>query len=102
MKHSSKIKLVSKSYSVDPIGQRIAADVLTEVWCDVKSISGQEFASAGANGIKPYLVFMVWESEYKGELELMHNNELYSIYRTYSRDDGRIELYTQKRVGVNE
>jgi len=102
MKHSSKIKLISKTYVVDAIGQRVATDTLKEIWCDVKSVSGQEFAQAGSEGIKPKFVFAVWESEYNEETELMYDNVAYSIYRTYSRDDGRIELYTQKRVGVNE
>lgn len=102
MKHSSKINLVSKTYVVDAIGQRIATDVLKEIWCDFKSVSGQEFAQAGANGIKARFVFAIWEKEYNNETELIFDGVAYSIYRTYSRDDGRIELYTEKRVGVDE
>jgi len=102
MKHSSKIKLISKTYTTDAIGQKIATDVLKEVWCDVKSISAQEFANSGVIGIKPQFVFCVWSKEYAEETELIYNNVAYSIYRTYLRDDGRIELYTEKKVGVNE
>lgn len=102
MKHSSKVKLVSKTYVTDTIGQRIATDTLREVWCDVKSVSGQEFAQAGANGIKAKFVFAIWEKEYHEESELIFNGVAYSVYRTYSRDDGRIELYTEERVGVDE
>lgn len=102
MKHSSKIKLISKTYTTDLIGQRVPLISMREIWCDVKSVTGQEFANSGVNGIKAEFVFSVWMAEYNNETELMFNDVAYSIYRTYLRDDGRIELYVQKRVGVNE
>ena len=38
-------------------------------------------------------------TEYEGQMRVKYGNDIYSIYRSYVRDDGRIELYTEKRVG---
>ena len=99
MKHSSKVKLIEKTYTVDSIGQRVPQDILHEVWCDVKSISAKEFANGNLIGIKPDYVISIWQNEYHNEAECIYQDIYYSIYRTYLKDDGRIELYVEKRVG---
>lgn len=94
-----QIKLISKTYTVDAIGNRQATTTYKEVFCDVKSVTSQEFANAGQIGIKPSDVFIIWAHEYEGNEEVLADGEIYSIYRTYKREDGRIELYTEKRIG---
>lgn len=94
-----KLKLVSKTYSQDEIGNTTSVDVEKEIWANVRSVYSSEFANAGELGIKAALIFSLWENDYSGEELISYNSNNYSVYRTYVRSDGRIELYTEKKVG---
>ena len=52
------------------------------------------------NGLKPDQKFIVRAFEYFDEDEIEFGEKRYSIYRSYRRDDGFVELYTEKKVGV--
>ena len=65
----------------------------------VESISMNEFYQAGMQGFKPEYRMTVWLNEYSGQDILSYNDKIYSIYRTYRTDDGRIELYVTERKG---
>lgn len=52
--------------------------------------------------MKPEFRFMIWQTEYDGEETLEYNDAVYSIYRTYLRDDGRVELYVTLKKGDEE
>lgn len=95
-----KISLISiLNTSADSIGQVVITEQSTDVYADITSISQSEFMQAGQIGLKPDLRFDIWETEYNGETILEYNSIRYSIYRTYMKTNGRIELYTEKRVG---
>lgn len=83
----------------DALGQIVMDDSKSPVYADVESITQAEFMSAGQIGLRPELRFKVWRSEYHGESIVKYNGILYSIYRTYEAQDGRIELYAERRVG---
>lgn len=97
-----KLELVSHIYETDDIGNIISQDVVTELFGNIRSVYGTEFFESGQNGIKSAKIFTIWQSEYRNEEELLYDSEMYSIYRTYARKDGRIELYTEKKVGIIE
>jgi SPP1 family predicted phage head-tail adaptor len=99
MNRAKKIALQTKTYTVDAIGQRIPTVVDKPVFAYVRSASQSEFFNAGEDGLKPDKVFDVRMTEYANETELKYGGDTYVIYRTYLRDDGRIELHTEKRVG---
>lgn len=99
MNIAEKIYLQTIAYSVDSIGQRKPTISETAVFALVESVGMNEFFQAGEMGLKPDLKFVVRLMEYSGEANLRYGTEIYSIYRTYRRKDGRVELYTQKRVG---
>lgn len=99
MNNTYKIGLVAKTYASDSIGNMIESRTISDVFATVSSISAKEFFESGADGLKPDLKFVMREFEYGGQDEIIHNNVEYSIYRTYSREDGFIELYTEKKVG---
>lgn len=73
----------------------------TDVYARVESVSASEFFDAGQNGLKPEYRFTVSAWEYGDEEELSYNGRLYSIYRTYRRSLDLIELYAERKVGVN-
>lgn len=99
MNRAKKISLHTVSYTEDALGQRIPTIVLKPVFAYVRSASQSEFFEAGVDGLKPDKVFDVLMTEYDRETELTYDSEVYSVYRTYLRDDSRMELHTEKRVG---
>lgn len=99
MNIAETIYLQTLAYTVDSIGQRTATVSEKAVFAKVESISMSEFFQAGVTGLKPDLKFTVWLTEYEGQENLRYGTDVYSVYRSYRRKDGRIELYTQKRVG---
>lgn len=99
MNIAEKIYLLTIAYAIDAIGQRKETASETPVFAMVESISMSEFFQAGEIGLKPDLKFTIWLTEYEGQENLRYKSDIYSIYRTYRRKDGRVELYAQKRVG---
>ena len=99
MNRAKKIKLISNAYTCDSIGQFVPTESEKSVFAIVRSASQSEFFNAGENGFKPDKVFDVLMTEYEGQMRVKYGNDIYSIYRSYVRDDGRIELYTEMRVG---
>lgn len=74
-----------------------AGDVSTtpnkrKVFADKVSIGQNEFYQAHRSGLKPELRFNIRSSEYLGEMRLKFNNTVYSIMRTYDKQDGIMEL----------
>ena len=98
----SKIKLITRTFTTDSIGQSIPMPITTDVIADVSSISQSEFMQAGQIGLKPEYQFRIWEKEYGGQRQLEYEDKVYSVYRTYRAKDGRVELYTEERIGEND
>lgn len=100
MNQAAKIALLKSEYSQDSIGQWTETHEDKNVFAYVSSVSMAEFYNAGLQGFKPEYRFLVWRTEYDGEELLTYNSKTYAIYRTYERDDGRIELYVTERKGA--
>lgn len=102
MNHAHKITLLTSKYTQDAIGQWVKTVEETDVFGYVSSVTMSEFYQAGMQGFKPDFRITIWMTEYHDEEELVYNDKVYSIYRTYIRDDGRIELYVTERKGDEE
>ncbi len=102
MNRAAKIALLKKEYEQNSIGEWIETYTKTNVFAYVESISMNEFYQAGQQGFKPEFRFLTWATEYAGEEDLEYNEKVYTIYRTYSRDDGRVELYVTLKKGDEE
>lgn len=72
-----------------------------EVFCEVHSITRQEFFDAGRNGLNPSLMFTVAKVDYHGEKTIIYEGNGYGVYRTYATDDDYIELYAERKGGTN-
>ena len=73
--------------------------VLRKVLADKASITQQEFFNAEGDrgiGIKPKLCMRIRSFEYKGEKLC---GVIYSVYRTFDRQDGITELYLSPKAG---
>lgn len=99
MNNTYLIGLVAKTYVADSIGNMVETETISNVYANISSISAKEFFDGGQNGLKPDLKFIVREFEYSSQDTIRHNGCEYSVYRTYSREDGFVELYTEKKVG---
>lgn len=100
MDRSKVITLVSQTYEYDAIGQKKPVESLSEVFCDIQSVSMSEFIAAGTIGIKPDYKITMNRYDYNGELELIIDGTRYGVYRTYTYRTDDIELYVEKKAGV--
>lgn len=71
-----------------------------EVFATVESVGQKEFFAAAQTGFKAEYKITVWQSDYEGQNIVELNNQRYSVYRTYLRNDEHIELYLTSKVGV--
>lgn len=99
MNLAEKISLLTSEYVQDELGQWTETQTKTDVFAIVSSVTMSEFFQAGMQGMKPEYRMTVWMNEYGGQENLEYNEKNYTIYRTYRRDDGRIELYVTERKG---
>ena len=99
MNQAQKIKLISKTYAISAIGISVAVESKVSTFAIKHSVSQTEFYNAGQQGFKPEARFDIYQTEYSGEDELEANGERLTIYRTFEREDGRVELYATKRKG---
>ncbi|MBQ5825170.1 MAG: phage head closure protein [Clostridia bacterium] len=99
MNLAEKIALISTEYTQDDIGQWIEERTETDVFAIVESVTMSEFYQAGMQGFKPEYRMTVWMTEYNGQNLIEYNDKTYTVYRTYRRDDGRMELYVTERKG---
>lgn len=100
MDRSNVATLISATYTKDLIGQPIPTYQERTVFCDIGSVSGSEWAEAGRNGIKAELRIVMNRYEYEGEKECAVDGIRYGIYRTYIGKGESIELYLERKAGV--
>lgn len=76
------------------------AEEKTEAFAEVESISQSEFFAAAQNGYKAQYKISIWDSDYSKQPLVEIGGVRYSVYRTYRRADGKIELYLTDKIGV--
>lgn len=94
--------LVATHYTQDIIGQEIPTEFAHEVYCEVFSITGQEFSSMGRNGITPELKLEMFYYDYHNESIVEYHGIRYGVYRTYRPNTDKIELYLERKEGIYE
>ena len=99
MDMSTVITLVNETTSQDSIGQAVSTRSLTDVFAQIRSVSGTEWSNAGLNGIRASYQVTLYADEYADQQELILDGVSYEVYRTYERRDGKVELYVEKRTG---
>lgn len=73
-----------------------------KVLADKASITQQEFFNANSDkaiGIKPKLCMRIRSFDYRGEKLCEYAGVIYSVYRTFDRQDGITELYLSPKAG---
>ncbi len=82
---------------IEPLNEREIEEKI--VFAEVKGITQNEYVAAGKKDIKPAYKFEMWEFDYDGQTDIKYNGKRLTVYRTYPREDGIIELYTEERGG---
>lgn len=93
--------LMSTTIIVDELLQQIEITLPELVYCSKLSVGQKEFSVTMQKGLKAEMTIVMNHDEYDGEKVLEYNRKKYSIYRTFVRDDGDIELYCEVRTGGN-
>jgi hypothetical protein len=83
----------------DKLGQDIKTETESMIFCSILSITRSEFATSGQLGFKPDLMFIIDGDSYGDEKLLSYQGKNYSIYKTYRRTDGFIEVYAEVKIG---
>lgn len=99
---TEQIALITIEYTQNDLGEFEETRTEAFFFAQVDSVTMNEFYQAGLQGFKPEYKFAVWQAEYSGEELLEYNGKVYDIYRTYKRDDGRIELYANEKKGAED
>lgn len=100
MDRSNIIYLVNKNQSQNEYGVWVDNDELRKVYCEITSVSQSEWYEGGRNGLNPEFRVRMFVYDYQGEQELIYNDNVYSIYRTYVDKNETIDLYVEKKKGV--
>lgn len=93
--------LMSSTIIVDELLQEIEVTLPELVYCATSSIGQREFSASMQAGLKAERTIIIDHDEYDGQKEVEYNRKKYSVYRTFVRDDGNIELYCEVRTGGN-
>ena len=72
----------------------------TDVFAQIESISQKEFFAGAETGLKPEYKVSVWADDYDGQPIVVIRGKRYPVYRTYMRQDQKIELYLSDKAGV--
>lgn len=102
MDRSTTVTLVSYTRTQDNDGiWRDTVKTTRDVFAQVDSVTRAEFFSGGQNGLRPDLKFAMFYADYEGESELIYEGKTYSIYRSFYGRGDVVELYTERKVGVD-
>ncbi|PDY48449.1 phage head closure protein [Bacillus pseudomycoides] len=84
----------------DELGQKEEfEEFIRQVFCEKKSVPQSEFFQAGQSGIKASCTLIVHLLDYQEEQKVKYREKEYSIYRTYERNDEKVELYCEVKAG---
>lgn len=92
--------LLGKAITMNQLKQEVEVDTRTEIFAQKESISQSEFYKGGEAGLKPDFRLITAIIDYNGEREVELDGKKYGIYRTYERDQDYIELYCERKGGV--
>lgn len=95
------IYLLSSEKTQDEYG--VWRDSLTKrmVFCEVDSVTRDEFFEGGRNGLNPQYRMRMFAYDYNGETSLEYNGNTYGVYRTFKAKDDTLELYVERKGGTN-
>lgn len=101
MDRSDVVTLVSEALTQDDYGVWNKTKTERDVFCSVDSVTRAEFFEGGRSGLNPEYRITMFAPDYEGELEVVYAGAAYGVYRTYHAKTDIIELYVERKGGVN-
>lgn len=101
MDRSDVITLVGTAHTQNDYGVWTDAETAREVFCAVESVTRSEYFEGGKNGLVPEYKFIVFSGDYADEKTVLYKGRAYGIYRTFLGKTDRLELYAERKGGVN-
>ena len=101
MDRSEVITLLSTTKTQNVYGVWEETVTSKNVFCQVDSVTRQEFFDGGRNGLNPEYRFTMFFGDYNGERELIYKGLTYSVYRTFHARTDTLELYVERKGGTN-
>ena len=102
MDRSSLIALVNESQTQDTNGVWRTTRTERTVFAQIESVTRAEFFEGSRNGLNPEFKFTMFFGDYEDEREVVWNGKHYGIYRVYYGKNDTIELYAERKGGLNE
>lgn len=101
MDRSEVITLLSTTKTQNDFGVWEETVTSKDVFCQVDSVTRQEFFEGGRNGLNPEFRMTMFFGDYDGERELIYKGKPFSVYRTFHGRTDTIELYVERKGGSN-
>ena len=101
MDRSDIVTLYAESVTYDSYGVPQKTTTKRDVFCQVNSVTRQEFFEGGRNGLNPEYRVRMFFADYDGEILVGYKGLMYSIYRVYKGRTDIIELYIERKGGTN-
>ena len=92
--------LIGKTITMNARKQEVETDTRTEIMALYESVSQSEFYKGGEAGLKPEFRLTTAIIDYSGEKEVELDGKRYGIYRTFEVDKDYIDLYCERKGGV--
>lgn len=101
MDRSDIVTLVGYSRTQDEFGVWRSTPSERQVFCSVDSVTRDEYFEGGRNGLNPEYRITMFFGDYNGENTVVYNGISYGVYRTYHAKTDELELYVERKGGVN-
>lgn len=101
MDRSEVLSLVSTTRSQDAFGVWREAEKVHDVFCQADSVTRSEYFEGGRNGLNPEFRFSLFAGDYNDERTVVFHGRRYGVYRVYYGRDDIVELYAERKGGVN-
>ena len=98
---SDVIILTSTDHVQDELGIFHDVNKRREILANVDSVSRTEWSDAGKLGHNAEWRFTIFAGDYEGERSCEFRGIAYGIYRTYQASLDRVELYAERKAGVD-
>ena len=92
--------LIGYTVTLNDYNQEIHTETRTQIFAKKESISRSEYYNGGKAGIQPEFRLTTAVIDYSGQLEVELDGVRYGIYRTYNVSQDYIELYCEKKGGL--
>ena len=92
--------LIGYTVTLNDYKQEVKTETRSQIFAKKESVSRSEFYNGGKAALQPEFKLTTAIIDYNGELEVELDGVRYGIYRTYNVNQDYIELYCEKKGGL--